>query len=91
MLSVSPALLSLGIPLSAVAGLIISTGVVHTFLNYIPSALIGAPDGDTALAASGHRMLLVNAAGVLHDPQKSTRINAITSPHCGSQNNIWSG
>ena len=59
LLSVSPALLSLGIPLSAVAGLIISTGVVHTFLNYIPSALIGAPDGDTALSLlPGHRMLL---------------------------------
>ena len=59
LLSVSPALLALGIPLSAVAGIICSTGVVHTFLNYIPSALIGAPDGDTALSLlPGHRMLL---------------------------------
>jgi putative membrane protein len=59
LLAVSPALLALGIPLSAVAGIICSTGVVHTFLNYIPSALIGAPDGDTALSLlPGHRMLL---------------------------------
>ncbi|MDP6870303.1 MAG: tripartite tricarboxylate transporter permease [Candidatus Poseidoniaceae archaeon] len=59
LLALSPAILSLGIPLSAVAGIIVSTGVVHTFLNYIPSALIGAPDGDTALSLlPGHRMLL---------------------------------
>jgi len=59
LLAVSPAILALGIPLSAVAGIIVSTGVVHTFLNYIPSALIGAPGADTALALlPGHRMLL---------------------------------
>jgi len=63
LLSLSPALLDLGIPLSAVAGIIVSTGVVHTFLNYIPSALIGAPDGDTALSLlPGHRMLLMGQA-----------------------------
>jgi putative membrane protein len=51
--------LSWGIPLSAVAAIIVSTGTVHTFLNYIPSALLGAPDGDTALSLlPGHRMLL---------------------------------
>ena len=59
LLALSPALLDLGIPLSAVAAIIVSTGTVHTFLNYIPSALIGAPDGDTALSLlPGHRMLL---------------------------------
>ena len=53
------ALLELGIPLASVAAIIVSTGTVHTFLNYIPSALIGAPDGDTALSLlPGHRMLL---------------------------------
>ena len=32
---------------------------MHTFLGYIPSALIGAPGADTALALlPGHRMLL---------------------------------
>ena len=51
--------LSWGIPLLAVAAIIVSTGTVHTFLNYIPSALLGAPDGDTALSLlPGHRMLL---------------------------------
>ena len=45
LLALSPALLDLGIPLSAVAAIIVATGTVHTFLNYIPSALIGAPDG----------------------------------------------
>ena len=36
--------------LLAAAGIIVATGVVHTFLGYIPSALIGAPGADTALA-----------------------------------------
>ena len=45
LLGVSPALLAIGIPLSAAAGIIVATGVVHTFLGYIPSALIGAPSG----------------------------------------------
>lgn len=59
LLGVSPAMLAIGIPLSAAAGIIVATGVVHTFLNYIPSALIGAPGADTALALlPGHRMLL---------------------------------
>ena len=59
LLGVSPALLAIGIPLSAAAGIIVATGVVHTFLGYIPSALIGAPGADTALALlPGHRMLL---------------------------------
>ncbi|MEJ6653363.1 MAG: tripartite tricarboxylate transporter permease [Euryarchaeota archaeon] len=59
LLALAPGLLSLGIPLSAVAGIIVSTGTVHTFLNYIPSALMGAPDADQALSLlPGHRMLL---------------------------------
>ena len=59
LLALSPALLELGIPLASVAAIIVATGTVHTFLNYIPSALIGAPDGDTALSLlPGHRMLL---------------------------------
>ena len=49
LLALSPSLLALGIPLSAVAGIIVSTGTVHTFLNYIPSALMGAPDADLSL------------------------------------------
>jgi putative membrane protein len=63
LLSLSPAMLAIGIPLSSVAAIIVSCGVVHTFLNYIPSALIGAPDGDTALSLlPGHRMLLAGNA-----------------------------
>ena len=63
LLALSPALLEIGIPLSAVAAIIVATGTVHTFLNYIPSALIGAPDGDTALSLlPGHRMLLAGNA-----------------------------
>ncbi len=63
LLAVSPALVDLGIPLSAVAGIIVATGIVHTFLNYIPSGLIGAPDASTALSLlPGHRMLLQGQA-----------------------------
>lgn len=59
LLALSPVMLSWGIPLSAVAAIIVSTGTVHTFLNYIPSALLGAPDADQALSLlPGHRMLL---------------------------------
>jgi TctA family transporter len=62
-LSLSPLAVGAGIPLDAVAGTIVATGTVHTFLNYIPSALIGAPDGDTALALlPGHRMLISGQA-----------------------------
>ena len=49
-LSLSPLAVNLGIPLSAVAAIIVAMGTVHTLLNYIPRALLGAPDGDTALA-----------------------------------------
>ena len=62
-LSMSPLAVGIGIPLSAVAAIIVAMGCVHTFLNYIPSALVGAPDGDTALALlPGHRMLLAGHA-----------------------------
>ena len=62
-LSLTPLAMGIGIPLSAVAAIIVAMGTVHTFLNYIPSALVGAPDGDTALALlPGHRMLLAGKA-----------------------------
>ncbi|MDP6379504.1 MAG: tripartite tricarboxylate transporter permease [Candidatus Thalassarchaeaceae archaeon] len=61
--SLAPLAIGLGIPLSAVAAIIVAMGTVHTFLNYIPGALLGAPDGDTALALlPGHRMLLSGKA-----------------------------
>ena len=49
-LSLSPVAVGIGIPLDAVAGIIVACGTVHTFLNYIPSALVGAPDDNMALA-----------------------------------------
>ena len=84
LLALSPALLDLGIPLASVAAIIVSTGTVHTFLNYIPSALIGAPDGDTALSLlPGHRMLLSgNAARVwlgLHADHNSASFSPFPS------------
>ena len=41
-------LIGIGIPLDAVAGIIVACGTVHTFLNFIPSALVGAPDDNMA-------------------------------------------
>lgn len=73
-LSMSPLAVSAGIPLEAVAAIIVSMGTVHTFLNYIPSALVGAPDGDTALALlPGHRMLISGhaAQGVAYSARGS--------------------
>jgi len=73
-LSMSPLAVGAGIPLSSVAAIIVSMGTVHTFLNYIPSALIGAPDGDTALALlPGHRMLISGhaAQGVAYSARGS--------------------
>ena len=73
-LSMSPIAVGAGIPLSSVAAIIVSMGTVHTFLNYIPSALIGAPDGDTALALlPGHRMLISGhaAQGVAYSARGS--------------------
>lgn len=43
----------------SIAALITAMAVTHTFLDFIPSILLGAPDGDSALAVlPGHRMLL---------------------------------
>jgi TctA family transporter len=73
-LSMSPLAVGIGIPLSAVAAIIVAMGTVHTFLNYIPSALLGAPDGDTALALlPGHRMLISGhaAQGVAYSARGS--------------------
>lgn len=62
-LSLAPVAVGIGIPLDAVAGIIVACGTVHTFLNYIPSALIGAPDDNMALALlPGHRMLISGQA-----------------------------
>ncbi len=42
-----------------VAALIIGNVVAHTFLDYVPSIFLGAPEAETALSVlPGHRMLL---------------------------------
>ena len=62
-LAASPALLDLGVPLLLLAGTIVVAGVVHTFLDYLPGALLGAPDDDVALAAlPAHRLLRAGRA-----------------------------
>lgn len=41
------------------SSLILSTAVSHTFISFVPSVFLGAPDEDTALSVlPGHRMLL---------------------------------
>tara|TARA_B100000287_G_scaffold68245_2_gene59782 strand:- start:1600 stop:3330 length:1731 start_codon:yes stop_codon:yes gene_type:complete len=61
--SLTPIAIGIGLPLDIVAGMIVSCGTVHTFLNYIPSALVGAPDDNMALALlPGHRMLVTGQA-----------------------------
>ncbi|MGM0409019.1 MAG: tripartite tricarboxylate transporter permease [Bacteroidota bacterium] len=58
LLSASPILLQYTNPL-ALAVFIITMSVTHTFLDSIPSILLGAPESDTALGVlPGHRYLL---------------------------------
>ncbi|CAI8249323.1 MAG: tripartite tricarboxylate transporter permease [Candidatus Thermoplasmatota archaeon] len=83
LLSLTPSFLALGIPLFAVASIIVACGIVHTFLNYIPSALIGAPDADQALSLlPGHRMLLAGEAtkGVAYSARGSQLGLLLTLP-----------
>ena len=47
-----------GLPL-AMASLVTSAAVVHSFVDFVPSVFIGAPDGASALSVlPGHRLLL---------------------------------
>jgi len=58
LLSLLPVLLLHLSPFGVVA-LIVAMSVVHTFVDYIPSILIGAPQEDSVLATlPGHRMLM---------------------------------
>ncbi len=58
LLGISPFLLSKFSPLTLVV-FIISMTIVHTFLDYIPSVFLGAPDQDTILSIlPGHEMLI---------------------------------
>lgn len=57
-LSILPFLLS-HFSVQATIALIIAMSVVHTFVDYIPSILLGAPDEDSVLSLlPGHRMLM---------------------------------
>src|SRR3989344_4357861 len=61
-------LIDIGIFLSAMV-------VVHSFLDFIPSLFLGAPDSDTALGVlPGHRMLL---KGEGYDALKLTVVGGI--------------
>ena len=82
-LSLSPVAVGIGIPLDAVAGIIVACGTVHTFLNYIPSALVGAPDDNMALALlPGHRMLISGQAaqGVAYSARGSQMGMLMSNP-----------
>lgn len=58
LLSLSGALLSIASPLT-LAAFVVSMGVVHSFLDSIPSVFLGAPDADQVLnVLPGHRLLL---------------------------------
>ena len=58
----SPVLLFYVSPLAIATG-IISMGVTHSFLDFIPSVFLGAPDTDTALSVlPGHKLLLEGKA-----------------------------
>ncbi|MEE9474739.1 MAG: tripartite tricarboxylate transporter permease [Candidatus Hydrothermarchaeaceae archaeon] len=58
LLSLLPVLLEYFSPLEVVS-LIVAMSVVHTFVDYIPSILIGAPQEDSVLSIlPGHRMLM---------------------------------
>ncbi len=56
------ALLALAMPKTNSLGLVVliaSMSVVHTFVDFLPSVLLGAPSNDTFLAAlPGHRLLM---------------------------------
>lgn len=63
-------------PLSA-AVVLISAGIVNSFTAFIPSILIGAPEGDNALSAlPGHRLLM---QGRGYEALKLTVVGGLTS------------
>ena len=62
LLSISPILLQFVSPI-VLAVFIISLAVTHTFLDFIPGALLGIPDEDTALAIMpAHKLVLEGKA-----------------------------
>ena len=76
LLSVSPFLLAYFFPLS-VACLIISMSVTHTFIDFIPSTFLGAPEEATALAVlPAHKLLL---RGMAYEAVRLSSIGSLLS------------
>lgn len=74
LLTVSPFLFKHFSPVS-VACLIISMSITHTFLDFIPSIFLGAPDDDTALSVlPGHKLLL---RGMAYEAVRLTLIGSL--------------
>ncbi len=61
-LSISPILLNYVSPLFLAAA-IISMSIVHTFLDFLPSIYLGAPESETALATLPGHVLLLKGMG----------------------------
>jgi putative membrane protein len=58
MFSLSPLLINYFNPIT-IAVILVSMSITHTFLDFIPSIFLGAPDSETALAVlPGHTLLL---------------------------------
>jgi putative membrane protein len=54
-----PLLLSLQLSPLVIIVFLVTMGIVNVFIDFIPSLLLGAPDGDSALSAlPGHRLLI---------------------------------
>jgi putative membrane protein len=48
----------------SIAALLMSMGVVHTFLDFIPSILLGVPEGESALSVLPGHSLLMEGRGI---------------------------
>ncbi|MDI6889032.1 MAG: tripartite tricarboxylate transporter permease [Methanocellales archaeon] len=59
LIALAPTLLQHGISPVCIAIIIIANAVAHTFLDFVPSIFLGAPEAETALVVlPGHRLLL---------------------------------
>jgi len=76
LLSISPFLLHFFSPLS-IACLIIAMSITHTFLDFIPSTFLGAPEEGTALSVlPAHRLLL---RGMAYEAIRLSSIGSLLS------------
>jgi len=74
LLAVSPYLFKYFSPVS-VACLIVAMSITHTFLDFIPSIFLGAPDDETALSVlPGHKLLL---RGMAYEAVRLTLIGSL--------------